>query len=172
MSDVILRRALSEEAGRLSEIALQAKRHWGYPEDWINLWRDDLTITPDFITANEVYVADDGDDILGFCAVTLHEGKAELEHMWVRPEHIGTGLGRKLFTHVMERATALKAHALEISADPNAAGFYERLGARQAVVNVVNRMSQQTELFGLLPLSTLHVLAIAEQIAAQRQNQH
>jgi len=127
---VKLRKALPDEAGRLSEIALEAKRHWGYPDNWIEHWRDDLTITPEFVTANEVYVADDGGAILGFCALVLTNGKAELEHMWVRPEHIGSGVGRNLFMHALERATALKADTLEISADPNAVGFYERLGAR------------------------------------------
>jgi GNAT superfamily N-acetyltransferase len=128
---VNLRRALAEEAGQLSEIALQAKSQWGYPENWIEHWKADLTITPEFITANEVFVAAEGNNILGFCALALREDKAELEHMWVKPEHMGTGVGRKLLIHAKERARALSARSLEISADPNAAGFYEHLGARQ-----------------------------------------
>jgi GNAT superfamily N-acetyltransferase len=54
---------------------------------------------------------------------------AELEHMWIRPEHMGTGVGRALFDHVKERATELRISAFEISSDPNAEGFYERMGA-------------------------------------------
>lgn len=126
-----VRKALAKEADSLSEIALQAKRHWGYPENWIQRWKADLTVTPKFIIENEVYVAVDGDNLLGFCALTLNEGKAELEHLWVRPEHMGTGVGRKLFTHASARAAALSATAMGISADPNAAAFYEHLGAKQ-----------------------------------------
>ena len=156
MSDAILRRALSREAGLLSEIALQAKRHWGYPENWIEHWKADLTITPEFITANEVYVAAEGDDILGFCALVLHDGKAELEHLWVKPEHMGTGVGRRLFVHARERATALNASAMGISADPNAAGFYEHLGARH-VGRIESKIEGQTRVLPRLSLDLASV---------------
>jgi len=56
---------------------------------------------------------------------------AELEHMWIKPEYIGTGVGRALFLHLKERAVNLGLPALEISSDPNAEGFYQRLGAKR-----------------------------------------
>ena len=127
--NVQIRRAKPEEAGILTEIAHAAKRHWGYPENWIQHWQADLTITPEFINDNEMYVAMNGDEIAGCCAIAFSESLAELEHMWVRPEHMGTGVGRALFLHVKERAADLKIPALELSADPNAEGFYERMGA-------------------------------------------
>jgi N-acetylglutamate synthase-like GNAT family acetyltransferase len=129
MANVQIRRAKPEEAGVLTEIAHAAKRHWGYPENWIQHWKADLTITSQFIADNEMYVAMDGEEIVGCCAIAFSESSSELEHMWIRPEHIGTGVGRALFLHVKERAANLKIPALEISADPNAEGFYERMGA-------------------------------------------
>ena len=39
------------------------------------------------------------------------------------------GVGRALFNQIAERATALDAKTLELSADPNAEGFYQRMGA-------------------------------------------
>ena len=124
-----IRRARPEEALVLTEIAHAAKRHWGYPENWIQHWKADLTITPEFIARNEMYVAIHDDEIVGCCAIAFDESVAELEHMWIRPEHIGTGVGRALFLHVKERAANLKVPVLEISADPNAEGFYKRMGA-------------------------------------------
>jgi N-acetylglutamate synthase-like GNAT family acetyltransferase len=126
---VQIRRAEPDEAVVLTEIAHAAKRHWGYPENWIRHWKADLTITPEFIANNQMYVAISGEEIVGCCAITFNESVAELEHMWIRPDHIGTGVGRALFLHVKERAANLKVPALEISADPNAEGFYERMGA-------------------------------------------
>lgn len=124
-----IRRARPAEAAVLTEIAHAAKRHWGYPENWIQHWKADLTITPDFIAQNEMYVALREEEIVGCCAIAFSESVAELEHMWIRPDHIGTGVGRALFLHVKERAANLKVPALEISADPNAEGFYQRMGA-------------------------------------------
>ena len=129
MVDIQIRRAQPEEADLLTEIAHAAKRHWGYPENWIQHWKADLTITPEFIANNEMYVALNGEEIVGCCAIAFNESVAELEHMWIRPEHIGTGVGRALFLQVKERAANLKIPALEISADPNAEGFYKRMGA-------------------------------------------
>jgi GNAT superfamily N-acetyltransferase len=129
MMDVEIRRANPEEAGVLTEIAHAAKRHWGYPENWIQHWKADLTITPEFISQNEMFVALREEAVVGCCAIVLSESGAELEHMWILPQHIGTGVGRALFLHVKERAANLKVPVLEISADPNAEGFYQRMGA-------------------------------------------
>ncbi len=127
--DIQIRRALPDEAAVLTEIAHAAKRHWGYPEKWIEHWKDDLTITPDFIASNEMYVAVTGEEIAGCCALVMRDSLAELEHMWIRPEHMGNGVGRALFQQIVERATTQNAKVVELSADPNAEGFYQRMGA-------------------------------------------
>ena len=98
--DVQIRRARPDEAATLTEIAHAAKRHWGYPEDWIEYWKPDLTITPDFIDNNDVFVAVSGGEIAGCCALVVTDSLAELEHMWIKPEDIGSGVGRSLFEHV------------------------------------------------------------------------
>jgi GNAT superfamily N-acetyltransferase len=128
---VKIRQASPDEATTLTQIALDAKRYWGYPEHWITHWEADLTISSDFIRDNHVYVAEEEDQLRGFYALSVVADKAELEHMWVTPGSIGTGVGKELFLDAMERAAALNVSAVEISSDPNAAGFYRRMGATQ-----------------------------------------
>ncbi len=127
----MIRPAAANEASVLTNIALDAKRHWGYPEHWIKHWESDLTISSDFIRDNHVYVAEDDGEIRGFYALCIAGSKAELEHMWVTPAHIGTGIGKELFLDAMERAAKLDVSSVEISSDPNAAGFYKWMGAKQ-----------------------------------------
>ena len=127
----MIRAASRNDAPTLTQIALDSKRHWGYPEHWIKHWESDLTITSDFISKNHVYVAEDEGEIRGFYALCVVDDKAELEHLWVKPSYIGTGTGKELFLDAMERAGNMNVRKLELSADPNAAGFYERMGARQ-----------------------------------------
>ena len=130
----MIRRAAVDEASVLTTIALEAKRYWGYPEHWIKHWESDLTVSPEFIRDNHVYVAEDDGEVRGFYALCVSAGlthKAELEHMWVAPAYIGTGIGKELFLDAMERAAALDVRDVELSADPNAAGFYTRMGAKQ-----------------------------------------
>jgi len=127
----MIRPASADEASILTRIAHDAKRHWGYPEHWIKHWESDLTISADFIRDNHVYVAEEDGEIQGFYALSVIGDRAELEHMWVTPDRIGTGMGKDLFLDAMERAAALNVNAVEILADPNAAGFYEHMGATQ-----------------------------------------
>lgn len=126
---IAIRPARPEEATTLTEIAYAAKRHWKYPESWIEKWTLDLTITPEAISNNNFFVAIVDDRIAGCCALFLSEKLAEIEHMWIRPEHMGSGVGRSLFEHVSKRARELDLTALELSADPHAEGFYEHMGA-------------------------------------------
>ena len=127
----MIRPASLDEASILTTIALDAKRHWGYPEHWIKLWESDITITPEFIRDNHVYIADENGEVVGFYALVVTGAKADLDHMWVTPARIGTGVGKELFLDAMERAAALNVRSVEISSDPNAAGFYKRMGAIQ-----------------------------------------
>ncbi len=126
-----IRQAQPEEAELLTKIAFDAKSYWGYPSDWIKHWEADLTVSSEFITNHHVYVAEEEGEIRGFYALCVSGEKAELEHMWVRPDYIGTGVGKELFLDAMERATSLAVKDVELSADPNATGFYERMGAKQ-----------------------------------------
>src|SRR5919106_4911055 len=126
-----IRRADPKEADTLTEIAHAAKRHWNYPESWIQQWHVDLTITREFIADNEVFVAAIEGEIAGCCALVVRDSLAEIEHMWIRPDQMGSGVGRALFEHARTRAIERGANVLELSADPYAEGFYERMGAKR-----------------------------------------
>ena len=126
-----IRRAHPEEAEVLTEIAHAAKRHWNYPESWIQQWQTDLTITREFVTTNEVFAATINGEIAGCCALVVMDSLAEVEHMWIRPGQMGSGVGRALFEHARARAVERGANVLELSADPYAEGFYERMGAKR-----------------------------------------
>ncbi len=124
-----IRRAQESDAAELTRIAHEAKRHWGYPERWIELWRDDLTLSPDFIATNEVYLAEDGGETLGCYGLAAALPHWTLEHFWIRPAAMGKGLGRLLFEHARAVAADAGASVLEIDSDPNAVEFYLHMGA-------------------------------------------
>jgi GNAT superfamily N-acetyltransferase len=127
----MIRRAEPEEAAMLTEIAFAAKRHWGYPESWIEAWREALTITPAYVEQHEVFVATYDGKLIGFYALMGVQSKTELDHLWVLPEMIGKGIGRQLLAHAMERSAAMNVEAIEIDSDPNAEGFYLKAGAKK-----------------------------------------
>jgi GNAT superfamily N-acetyltransferase len=129
------RRARSSEADQLTAIAISAKRYWGYPDRWIDLWREQLTLTAEYIEAAEVVVAYIDQEIVGFYAVIDTGSIWTLDHLWVQPNSIGRGVGRRLLQHAIDRAKQRGAQSIEIEADPNAEGFYQHLGAQRVSVN-------------------------------------
>ena len=97
---ITIRPAKETEANQLSEIAITAKKHWGYPEAWFELWGNAFEITPDYILSNHVWVADSKSETLGFAAISVNEATAELEHMWVHPNYMRKGVGKTLMNKI------------------------------------------------------------------------
>jgi GNAT superfamily N-acetyltransferase len=124
-------RAKPQDADALTEIAHAAKRHWGYPERWIEGWRDTLTIRGEFIAANVAWCAMEDAQAVGFYLLTSESDGLHLDHLWILPSAMGRGIGRALFEHAVEEARTLGHRLLQIEADPNAEGFYARMGARR-----------------------------------------
>lgn len=143
---VSIDRATPQTHRRLSEIAHAAKRHWGYPEAWMRAWADALTITPEFIADNDVYTASVDEEIVGFYALVGEGAKVTLDHLWLLPAQMGAGVGRQLFNHAIETARQRGATEVEIEADPNAATFYEHLGATHVGENVYTLEGQPRRL--------------------------
>jgi GNAT superfamily N-acetyltransferase len=141
-------RAQPASAPQLSAIAWAAKASWGYPLHWMERWREELAITPEFIAANDTFLACSNGKTVGFHALVQEAQSWRLEHLWILPEHMGQGFGRRLFAHAAAYAAESGALFLAIEADPNAEPFYQRMGATRVG-------TRQTEIDGgvrLLPL--------------------
>lgn len=139
-------RAKPEDAEALTEIAHAAKRNWGYPERWIKAWRDILTMRPEFIAANVAYCAMEDDNVVGFYVLTNENDGVHLDHLWITPAAMRRGIGRALFEHAMAQARNSGFHSIKIEADPNAEGFYKRMGATRAGTRVTEIDGERREL--------------------------
>lgn len=124
-----IRAARIEEALQLTAIALEAKRHWGYPEHWMARWTDELTITPEYIQRQIVQVAERDGRIAGFNGLRILGDAALLDHLWVLPAMMRQGLGRRLFGQAESAGRLAGAKRLKIVADPHAEEFYHKMGA-------------------------------------------
>jgi GNAT superfamily N-acetyltransferase len=143
-----IRQAAPEQAGLLTTITLAAKRHWNYPESWIQTWLPSLTITAEYILANETWAAVEGEMCAAYYSLKQDGQSLWLDNLWVLPEFMGRGIGKMLFHHALERSRILGVTSLKIEADPNAQDFYEKMGARKVG-------EHRTEVFGqprVLPL--------------------
>lgn len=128
---ISIRRVRPEEASILSQIAIAAKRHWNYPQRWMELWIPQLIFSPSYFEENESWVAVDENESIAFYTLQEKDGKAWLENLWVSPVYMGKGVGKQLFTHAVELARQKGYKTLQLEAEPNAVGFYEKMGTRK-----------------------------------------
>lgn len=125
-----IRRALPADAETLSRIAIAAKRHWQYPERWMDLWLPQLTFAPEYFEVHESWVVEQEGLPVAFSTLEERDDAFWVENMWVMPEYMGMGMGRKLFLHAVELARQRGFNYLQLEAEPNAVGFYEKMGLR------------------------------------------
>ena len=123
-----IQRVKPEQAPALSKIAFSAKAYWGYPERWMEIWRAQLTFSPEYFEENESWVAETDGRPVAFCTLQEKEGNAWLENLWVSPKMIGQGLGKRMFWYAMEESRQRGYRTLRLEADPHASGFYEKMG--------------------------------------------
>jgi GNAT superfamily N-acetyltransferase len=128
---VLIRRARPGEGARLRDIAIAAKAYWGYDLDRVVEWANGGDYSDEALRTREVYVAElEGGAVAWAALICKTKDDSWLDDLWVEPAAIGRGVGTALFRYVAERAKELGATRLVWEAEPNAVGFYEKLGAR------------------------------------------
>jgi GNAT superfamily N-acetyltransferase len=127
-----IRDAVPEEASALEALQRRSSDVW-------EEYRAELAAHPDAIepphraiAEGRVRVAVDASERrLGFSVVNpVEAGRCELDDLFVEPDWMGTGIGRLLVDDVAVRAAAGGASHVDVIANPNALGFYERVGFR------------------------------------------
>ena len=126
-----IRKARPEESAQLTQLAHLAKRHWGYPLEWMDLWRDGLTISPDYIDEHDALVAEIDGEIVGVCVLELQGDRGRLEHVWIHPMHQRKRIGQSLVSTALAAAAKAGVAVVDVLSDPYAEAFYARLGARK-----------------------------------------
>jgi ribosomal protein S18 acetylase RimI-like enzyme len=148
---IAIRRVLPEEASLMTEIALAAKAHWGYPERWMRIWAPELTFDAAYFRRHESRAAIREGAPVGFYTLEERDGQGWLENLWIRPEYMGQGLGKSLFADALSLARSHGYRWLRWESDPNAVGFYEKLGGRR----IGERHSQVEDQPRVLPILEL-----------------
>ena len=133
-------RAQDYDCDILTEIAFASKRHWNYPNSYYDLWKDELTISMNYINHNIVYKAQFGDLILGFYSIVENKSDVDsveifvkkgfwLEHIFIKPDYHKIGIGSLMIEHAKQISKNIGISDLLIFVDPYAKGFYDKMGA-------------------------------------------
>ncbi len=139
--NIMIRPADVVDSDILTSISFAAKRYWKYPEEYYGVWKDELTITLDYINNNQVHVAMVEDDVVGFISIAELKDDFQtgeflirkgywLDHIFINPDYIGRKVGTKLISFAKELCRSKNITSLHILSDPYAKGFYDRIGAQ------------------------------------------
>ena len=140
LKKIQIRQAQPFESGLLTKISFAAKKHWNYPDNYYEIWRDELTITTDYINRNIVFEALYQDSVIGFYSIIENEADFYsgdtfvkkgfwLEHIFIKPEYHTSGIGVLLMNHAKQVSKYSGITELLIFVDPYAKGFYDKVGA-------------------------------------------
>lgn len=131
-SDIRLRPARPGEAQALSALALRSKGYWGYDSSFMATVAPYLQVTEDAIRKGYATVAESPDGTaLGVSQIDPSGQGGSLDMLFIAPEAIGQGAGRKLFEHAKAQLKTLGHEVMTILSDPKAEPAYLHMGARR-----------------------------------------
>jgi ribosomal protein S18 acetylase RimI-like enzyme len=128
--DYRIRPARIDEASLLTDVALRSKAHWGYSPEFMAAARQDLIVTPGQLAVDTIFVLEQGGEVLGFYKLrAITPDVVEMTDLFLDPTAIGQGKGRALWEHAVTIAATMGYKQIVWESDPNAEGFYLRMGA-------------------------------------------
>ncbi len=151
--DIQIRRVAPEESKIMTSIALAAKSYWGYPTSWMQIWTPELTFGPAYFEDNESWAAVAQEEAVGFYTLQEKEGAGWLDNLFIKPEYMGRGIGQTLFAHALTLARQRGYRWMRWESDPNAVGFYEKMGGRR----IGERHSRVEDQPRILPIMELEL---------------
>ena len=122
-------KATANDSNHLTDLTFRSKAYWGYNAEQMEEWRDELTVSKEFIADHHVYKLEEGRSMLGFYGYFYESSSTiKLEFLFVDPDYIGKGYGKLLFNDFLQRIEGSQASRIILDADPNAAKFYSKIG--------------------------------------------
>lgn len=124
-----IEKAIKDDTNDLTELTIRSKSHWDYSKEQIEKWRDDLTVSENYILEKEVYKLTNGNDLIGYYSYfKLNDLDLKLDSLFVEPKCIGKGFGKMLMSDFLQRMQNTKFERIVLDADPNVEKFYEQIG--------------------------------------------
>ena len=109
---------------------MSSKAVWGYDEEFMEACRGELSFEPRDLKLTPIAVAEHDGKPIGVAQLKVVDDEANLLKLFVEPSALRSGTGQALFFWATDVAKKLGATRLTIEADPDAAPFYRRMGAR------------------------------------------
>jgi GNAT superfamily N-acetyltransferase len=105
----VIRRATPKEAPILNALTGRSAVSWGYEPELLDLEPEAITVTPEFIARSPVYVLESAGRVVGYYGLLGEPPETALDKLFVEPDRIGSGCGKRLGRHAAAPARAMRA---------------------------------------------------------------
>jgi GNAT superfamily N-acetyltransferase len=121
-----IREADKIDAQALTELTFRSKAYWNYSAEQLAAWTDDLTITSEYISKQNVFILTEDEKIYGYYSwFNMNETDVELDNMFIDPICIGKGFGKLLMQDFLKRVKMDGKKKITLYSEPNTEGFYQ-----------------------------------------------
>lgn len=119
------------DASDLTGLCIRSKSYWKYGKKQMEDWKEDLTISENYIEENEVVKLIINRQLYGFYAYAPENNTdLKLNFLFIEPQYIGMGFGKMLVNDFLKRIKDSNYHRAIVDSDPNSEEFYFKQGFR------------------------------------------
>jgi GNAT superfamily N-acetyltransferase len=121
--------AKEQSLADINGLIARSKAHWSWPREYLKEALPLHRISLAYVRGNHCFeVLDAHDRLIAFFSVVVNDTRVVLDNLWVTPELIGKGIGRRACEHVFRLARERGWTELWVLPDPPAEGFYVKAG--------------------------------------------
>lgn len=135
-----IERSTDDQIPLINSIIERSKRYWNYSESYLEAAIPLIQIDINWLKRHLGYSIFDDNELVGFLGVEQGQGVWTLDHLWVSPNKIRCGLGKKAIDFIISEAQKFHVTKIYLLPDPPAEGFYLRQGAQQTGKVVQSRV--------------------------------
>ncbi len=124
-----IEKAIESDHLILTEITKKSKAFWGYSDEQLKIWENNLTISYQYIFKNATFKLVENGVIIGYYSFVKNDNNTiYLDNLFILPENINQGLGKLLVKDFLKRVENKGFEKIYLHSDPNAEKFYSKLG--------------------------------------------
>ena len=120
-------KANSTDSQELTKLTIKSKAIWGFSVKQLEKWKDELTISQEYIENNHVYKLLREQQIVAYYSyIQLNKKIVKLDNLFVHPDHIKKGCGTILLNDLLEKVMNSSFEKIILDSEPKAKEFYEK----------------------------------------------
>lgn len=125
----------------INDLIRASKSYWDHDKDYLEEAMKLVAIDEDWVDEKQGYaLIENKEELVGFLGYECHDDFWYLEHLWIKPEEIGSSFGKQAVEFLKHKAKDAGIREISLLPEPAAEGFYEKMGATYTGLEVPSRV--------------------------------